>query len=185
MWCQSVLIAATLLFPLLSYGQLPQQGSSLDGISSLLESLQAEILFPLDGGYSKLPQSSENDFFPCHYRLFSRSEGMEIRFFFQPDSLGKIPPQIESRRLALHLCSNDEQAVITARSLSELELETLFGADWGKVHLFPPKFAFGNGAPYCQMLSIYKTGRGMIHLFFLFAKPSPVVENRLYLARFQ
>ena len=185
MWHWLIIVIWALLLPHFSYGQFPGQKGFRDDIASLLSSLQAEILFPLDGGYSELSQHSETAFFPCHYRISSRSEGMEIRFFLQPDTAGKIPPQIESRRLALHLCSNDEQAVITARSLSEVELDILFGADWGKVHLFPPKPEFGNGAPYCQMLSIYKTGRGMIHLFFFFAEPSPLVENRLYLARFQ
>lgn len=179
------IVAGAILIPSFAVGQLPVGQEIPEVIRPLLATLHAEILFPLDGGYSTLPQLRETAFLPCHYRLFSRSEGMEIRFLLQPDSSENIPPHIESRRLALHLCSNDEQAVITARSLSEVELETLFGADWGKVHLFPPKPEFGNGAPFCQMLSIYKNGRGMIHIFFLFSEPSQLVENRIYLARFQ
>ena len=185
MWHWLRLLSWLVLLPALSFGQVPRKEDLPSELLPLLNSLQAEILFPLDGGYSVLSQLGETAFFPSHYRIISRNEGMEIRFFLQPDTVGNTLPQIESRRLALHLCSNDEQAVITARSLSEVELEDLFGADWGKIHLFPPKPAFGNGAPYCQMLSIYKMGRGMIHLFFLFSKPSPLVENRLYLARFQ
>ena len=163
------------------------QGEIPGPTRALLQSLQAELLFPLDGGYRVVPEVHHQAFFPCHYRLSPRVEGIEVRFFLQPDILEEeeIPPQLESRRLALHLCSNDENAVITARPLDEVELGALFGADWGQVHLFPPKQAFGNGLPYCQMASIYKKGRGMIHIFTLFAEPSAIVENRLYLARFQ
>jgi len=161
------------------------QGELPSTIWPLLESLQAELLFPLDGGYLPVSEVNHQAFFPCHYRLSSRAEGIEIRFFLQPDDSEKIPPQLESRRLALHLCSNDENAAITARPLDEVELTSLFGSDWGQIHLFAPKQAFGNGMPYCQMVSIYKKGRGMIHIFLLFAEPSVIVENRLYLARFQ
>jgi hypothetical protein len=160
------------------------QGEIPPTTRAMLQLLQAELLFPLDSGYRVAPET-HRDFFPCHYRLSSRAEGIEIRFFLQPDVSQEIPPQLESRRLALHLCSNDENAVITARPLDDVELAALFGADWGQVHLFPPKQAFGNGLPYCQMASIYKKGRGMIHIFTLFAEPSVIVENRLYLARFQ
>lgn len=180
-----LIIAGAVLVPPFSFGQLPAGQEIPEDVRPLLKMLHAEILFPLDGGYYALPHLREAAFQPCHYRLFSRSEGMEIRFLLQPDSSENIPPHIESRRLALHLCSNDDQAVITARDLNEVELETLLGADWGKVHLFSPKPEFGNGAPFCQMLSIHKNGRGMIHIFFLFSEPSQLVENRLYLARFQ
>lgn len=150
----------------------------------LLQRLEAELLFPLDGGYKPMPLPGKNAFQPVHFQLYSREEGLQIRFFLQPDTSSRLNPHLESRRLALHLCSNDENAIITARDLTTLEQESLFQSDWGKVHLFPPKPEFGDGAPFCQMLSIYKEGRGMIHIFILFQEPSPIVENRLYLARF-
>ena len=179
-----------MLLPVLVFGMMghcpPSRAQEpLPGhVRAFLDTLGAELLFPLDGGYKAVPLPRSPGFYPVHYLLRSTSEKLDIRYSFQPDTSTQTPPHLEARRLALHLCSNDENAMITARDLTDLEREELFNADWGKVHLFPPKQEFGDGAPFCQMLSIYKKGRGMVHLFIMFEEPSPLLENRLYLVRF-
>ena len=152
-------------------------------VAGMLTACRAELLFPLDGGYkSRLVE--DNPYFHYQYELYSRQEKMDIRFLFQPDPSPDIIPHLESRRLMMNICSNDDKAAITARDLTTQELTELFNADWGKVYLFPPKAGFGNQAAFCQMLTLFKEGRGFIHIIYLFNKPSPLVENRLYLVRF-
>lgn len=156
-----------------------------DKFSEALQRLHAEVMPPLDGAY-KVYRPALNDTQNCQWALRSRKERLEIRYLAAPFSTRKPNlkyPSIAAHRLAMHICSNEENSIITARDLTEHEQETLYNADWGRVYIFPPKLNFSPYA-YCKMVALYKEGKGMAYIFNLFDNPSPNIDSRLYSFRF-
>ncbi|MEM6378485.1 MAG: hypothetical protein AAF705_09735 [Bacteroidota bacterium] len=150
-----------------------------------LQMLNAEVLLPLDGDYRAF--IPDNNFTQnCPWALRSRKERLEIRYLTSPFTTQKRAqkyPSIAAHRLAMHVCSNEEDAIITARDLSKHEQEVLYNADWGRVYIFPPKTDFSSFA-FCKMIALYKEGKGMAYIFNLFDNPSPNIDSRLYSFRF-
>lgn len=147
--------------------------------------LNAEVMPPLDGAY-KTYKPARNSTQNCQWALRSRKERLEIRYLATPLSAQKHTrkyPSIAAHRLAMHICSNEEDAIITARDLSAHEQEVLYNADWGRVYIFPPKLDF-SPYTYCKMVALYKEGKGMAYIFNLFDNPSPNIDSRLYSFRF-
>lgn len=176
---QSKLILLLLAIPL---GMTAQKPLPPEFLNRLME-VGAEMLIPLDGGY-KGEEGEKNPYCSWDYALRSRLERLEIRYVVRPDTAdSRRSPAIDAHRMALNLCSNDEDAVMTARNLTEEELYDLYNADWGRVYNFPPKLFF-SASRYCQMLAMYKAGRGLIFVFLLFDEPTPEIEHRLYAMRF-
>lgn len=150
-----------------------------------LQLLNAEVMPPLDGDY-RVFRPSENFTQNCQWALRSRKEKLEIRYIASPFTKQKRSqayPSLAAHRLAMHICSNEEDAMITARDLTEHEQEVLYNADWGRVYIFPPKLDF-SPYTYCKMIALYKEGKGMAYIFNLFDNPSPNIDSRLYSFRF-
>ena len=172
---------------LLIFNSLPlkAQPSVEDEFRAALEKLNAEVMPPLDGDYKawrplkNLTQNSD-------WAIRSRKEKLEIRFLTSTVSDNQPTmkyPSIAAHRLALHICSNEENTGISARDLTEHEQEDLFNADWGRIYIFRPKLDFAQNA-YCKMVALHKEGKGMAYIFYLFDEPSPNIDNRLYAFRF-
>lgn len=177
------IILLFLITPLLIKAQ--QNWKINEEFDNALQLLNAEVMPPLDGAY-KTYNPSQNSTQNCQWALRSRKEKLEIRYLATPLSLGKKTqqyPSIAAHRLAMHVCSNEENAIITARDLSEHEQEVLYNADWGRVYIFPPKLDFSSYT-YCKMIALYKEGKGMAYIFNLFDNPSPNIDSRLYSFRF-
>lgn len=150
-----------------------------------LQLLNAEVMPPLDGGY-KAYSPAQNTTQNCQWGLRSRKEKLEIRYLATPFITQKHSENyhpIAAHRLAMHVCSNEENTIITARDLSDHEQEVLYNVDWGRVYIFPPKPDFSSYS-YCKMIALYKEGKGMVYIFNLFDNPSPNIDSRLYSFRF-
>ena len=59
-----------------------------------------------------------------------------------------------------------------------------FNADWGQVIFFQPKSVFSHKA-HCKMLALYKEGKGMAFVFFLFDKGTLELDRRFLALRFK
>lgn len=147
----------------------------------LLETTGLDFFQPLDGRYFAQTYL-KNEFLNADYIIRSRKEKLEIRYNLFPDDPGSESddfPHIRSIQMATHLASNDDDSIVTAVSLGERDLgEDRFNADWGKLFYFRPKIGFSTRG-HCQMLALYKEGKGMAFVFYLFDEAGEFLDNRL------
>lgn len=151
-----------------------------------LDKMNAEVIPPIDGSY-KAYNPFENNTQNCHWAIRSRKDGLEVRYLLVPFSENQPIsnyPGLAASRMAMHICSNEENSVITSRDLTDHEQEVLYNVDWGKVFIFPPKLDFSPYA-YCKMVVLYKENQGLAYIFNLFDEPSQNIDNRLYTFRFK
>lgn len=153
-------------------------------ISTLLEHLNGEILQPLDGDYRPV-RIFDNPIQTYHWAIGSTREQLEIRFLVIPDEGQRVMdyPHLEASRIAMQVCSNEPDAAITARDLTEEERTNLFHADWGRIFMFPPNQRFGLYL-HCKMITLFRENRGIMVIFQLFDEPSPAIDNRLHSFQF-
>lgn len=156
------------------------------GLSTALLQMNAEVLPPIDGGYKGF-QPPENFTQNCQWAIRSRKDGLEIRYLLAPDppeSSASPNPHLAAHRLAMHISINDENALMTARELTDNEREVLYNADWGKVYVLTPKPDF-SPFTYCTMVALYRKGSGLAYIFNLFDEPSQNIDNKRYTFRFR
>jgi len=173
-----------LVLPLSLYLQAQPAQYIPEDFATLLEQTGLELLYPLEGTYRAL-RPEENPVQPYQLSLWSADEKLEIRYFLRrldADTPEAMAPHVETHRLAFHLANNGGSA-ISARGLTQKELEDEFNADWGAVYIFRPKLAFSDRRN-CKMLCLYKEGKGMALSFLLFDHPNPLIDSRLYTLSF-
>lgn len=155
-------------------------------LSAALQFMDAEVMPPIDGGYRGF-RPPDNFTQNCHWAIRSRKDGLEIRYLLSPDQEEQPisnHPELAAHRLAMHICSNEENAIMTARELTDNEREVLFNADWGKVYILSPKADF-SPYTYCKMVVLYRENSGLAYIFNLFDEPSQNIDNKLYTFRFK
>ncbi|MFN3785550.1 MAG: hypothetical protein ACK4RS_01805 [Thiothrix sp.] len=168
--------------------QLTAQIDHTPRFSRLLEEAQLDFYEPLENSYRDVPVWKEAAHYqPYDFAIRSRRDHLEIRYQILPyrdNDLKFAAPQVEAVRLAMHLATNQDESIISGFSIDEEELKTDFNADWGKVFIFQPKKSFSN-RPHCKMLALYREGKGLAFVFFLFDQPSQEVDNRFVALRFK
>lgn len=157
-----------------------------DELHTALQLMEAEVLPPIDGGYKSF-RPPENFTQNCHWAVRSRKDGLEIRYLLAPYNREhpiNDHPGLAAHRLAMHIGSNTENAVMTARDLTDNEREVLYNADWGKVYILSPKADFSTYT-YCKLVVLYREDSGLAYIFNLFDEPSQNIDNKLYTFRFR
>ena len=149
--------------------------------------IEIDIFEPVEGKY-KSRRSFKNDYQQIDHTIFSKSEGMEIRYSILPAVESDPSTQVhhvEFMRVISSIAPNDEEeeTPITVHTLPESTLKKEFNADWGSVAYFKPKPKFSS-KQHCRLLSLFAAERGTIHIFFLFDEPSKDLDHRFYSARF-
>lgn len=154
-------------------------------VQARLDACQIDLILPVESDYKAI-RAEANSFFPADLELRSRKEKMEIRYRFLPDtSLGTASsyPHLNANAQAIHLASNEPNAIISGHSFSIEELTEQFNADWAMLYTFPPKNGF-SGRTTCRLLALYREGVGMAYVAFLFDQPPLSLDARLYALRF-
>jgi len=151
-----------------------------------LEQVQIDLYTPVEGKYKSL-RPSRNDYQPIDHIIFSKQEDLEIRYaiipFNEKDKSTQVP-NIDFMRVVTSCATNrQEDAVISMHGLDEDDLIEHFNADWGNIAYFQPKVRFSN-RKHCRLLGLYKEGRGMVYVFFLFDEADRMLDNRLQALRF-
>lgn len=148
----------------------------------LLETSGLDFFQPLDGRYTSQAYL-KNDLLSADFIIRSRREKLEIRYNVFPDdpySDSDDLPHIRAVQMATHLASNDDDSIITALALEDHDLgEERFNADWGKLFYFRPKSGFSI-REHCQMLVLYKAGRGTVFVFYLFDEAGEALDRRFF-----
>ncbi len=143
-----------------------------------------DLNLPVESDYRSV-RIEENTFFDIHLQLRSRQERMDMLFQFLPYSeLKSDHPHLPANTMAMHLASNEPDAIIAGHSFSVSDLTEQFNADWAMLYTFPPKRAFSVRTT-CRLLALYREGVGMAFVAFLFDDPPITLDARLYALRFR
>lgn len=132
--------------------------------SQMLSAIGASYYPPLDAGYSPI-KTLEEPFWGSHFFTFSRREQIAIKIVV--DTTLQSYPNIQLGRWLAQIASNEPEDVISRVPLNPGVLLDQYGADWGGLYFFKPKFS-STFYSECKLLALYKEGKGMIILFFLF-----------------
>lgn len=116
------------------------------------------------------------------FAMRARREDLEIRYVLpvQRANASDDYPHILSFTTVTHVATNEEgSAQIASHRIAAKDLKDRFNADWGSVYFFKPKPGFSNKR-HCKMLALYKEGKGMVYVFYLFDKAGEVLEQQQY-----
>lgn len=150
-----------------------------DDFNQLLQQVEAQLVLPVETDYKDIRPVS-NPWMDYDFSIRSRKERMEIRYKISPyqqEDKSFYAPHVKAMRAALQLATNDEDALVSTIALSSKSLTEDYQADWGKLYTFQPKESFSHRNT-CQMITLYRKGKGMIFLFFLFDKPPLQLDYR-------
>ncbi|MCB0630039.1 MAG: hypothetical protein R2824_25265 [Saprospiraceae bacterium] len=171
------LIAGLLLLPLAIAAQridIPQD------FNQLLEQVDAYLILPVeDGGYKDI-RPFTNRWLNYDFSIRSRKERLEIRYKVVPykeQDLRFHAPHVLAMQAMMQVATNDEEAIVSSLAISEKSLKEDYFADWGQLFTFVPKLEFSQKST-CQMVSLYREGKGMILLFFLFDRAPAQLDYR-------
>jgi hypothetical protein len=96
-----------------------------------------------------------------------------------------LVPNVQTTSTLASIASNEEiYATIAIHKIKEEDLSAAFNADWGSLFYFQPKRSFSRFR-YGKLLSLYKIGKGMIYVLFLFDEADEDLENQFYTVRFR
>lgn len=152
---------------------------------SLTKACNIEFLKPLDAGYKSI-WVGKNSLQQYDFAIRSRKEKLEIRYLIEPHQENNPTfsvPHMKCIQKVLTIASNEQDVVMTGLDISEKSLQEDYNADWGKVFFFRPKAQFST-YKHIKMLALFKEGRGMAYVFFLFDKPTRNLDNRIIALRY-
>jgi hypothetical protein len=130
----------------------------------MLSAMGVSYYPPLDAGYKPI-KALEEPFWGAHYATFSRRDQIEIKIVM--DNTIQDYPNIQLGRWLAQIASNDAEEVISRVPIDSEVLMHQYGADWGGLYFFKPKFS-STFYSECKLLALFKEGKGMIFIFFLF-----------------
>lgn len=152
----------------------------------LATEMAVDFMAPLDAGYKDV-RTYSNPHQNYEFAIRSRKEKLEIRYHLEPEVEDKPMtriPHVRCMQMIANVASNEEDTRVSALSLPDsIGLDQL-NADWAKVFFFTPKETFSTRYT-CQMLAMYKEGRGMVFAYLLFNKPPMELDSRLLTVRFE
>lgn len=149
-----------------------------------MELIEIDIFEPLEGKY-KSKRSLKNNYQSIDHTIYSKKEGLEIRYAILPTrrtDLSTQVPHVEFMRVISSIAPNEEDVPVSVHTIPEEHLKN-FNADWGCTAYFKPKPTFSD-KKHCRFLSLFSEDKGTIHIFYLFDEPSKHLDNRFYSVRF-
>lgn len=156
-----------------------QQVALSEEFNELLARVDADVILPVEAAYRDI-RPLKNRWMDYDFSIRSRKEKMEIRYKvlpFKKENRTFYAPHVKAMQVMMQVATNDQEAVVSALSLSEKSLKEDYRADWGKLFTFQPKEEFSNKQT-CQMITLFREGRGMVFLFFLFNRPPSQLNYR-------
>lgn len=151
-----------------------------------LEAMDIDIAIPVERSYRN-KRVRRNVFFQYDYAIRSKRKKVEIQYALTPsDQLSSFIPSIYTTTITTSIASNlEHRATIAVHEIETTELSEVFNADWGRITYFQPKRSFSK-YQYGKLLSLYKSGKGMISILFLFNAGQEEEVERLSLpAKFE
>ncbi|NNE29429.1 MAG: hypothetical protein HKN16_07320 [Saprospiraceae bacterium] len=109
--------------------------------------------------------------------VFVPKEKYRLLVFFKPEGNPPIP-HVEATLKANHFAKNAEHSMVAIHTFDQEGLDK-HNVDWGATYYFKPKEDFSFFAE-CQMICLFKLGKGSIFLLYLFDDFSPQVEEKIW-----
>lgn len=137
--------------------------------------MDLEFLAPLENSYKKV-KASESIIVDFDFEIKARKADMRIGFALFPERKNAITfPHIKVSNMAISAATNEDlDARLVLHEMSREDLEN-YQADWGAVVFFQPKRIFSD-KDHCKMLALYKEGKGLVYVFYLFDEGSEEVD---------
>ena len=186
---QAIHLKYLLLLICLSWGSVSTSMAQIDlteDFTALAAEMGVDFMAPLDAGYKDIRVYS-NPHQVYELAIRSRREKLEIRYHLELEEENKPMtriPHVRCLQMIANVASNEDDTRVSALSLPDSISLQMLNADWAKVFFFTPKKTFSTRQT-CQMLAMYKEGRGMVFAYLLFNKPPFALDNRLLTVRFQ
>lgn len=178
-----------LLLSCLSWAGVATSAAQIDlteDFTTLTTEMGVDFMAPLDAGYKDI-RTYANPHQAYELAIRSRREKLEIRYHLEPEiddqPMTRIP-HVRCLQMIANVASNEDDTRVSALSLPDSVSLEMLNADWAKVFFFTPKKSFSSRLT-CQMLAMYKEGRGMVFAYFLFNKPPIELDSRLLTVRFE
>ncbi|MFT7605063.1 MAG: hypothetical protein ACI8VT_002656 [Saprospiraceae bacterium] len=154
-----------------------------ESFAATLNQMDLDIAIPVERSYRN-KQVQKKSFFNSALTIRSRKKKIEIQYALFPDHQFLVP-NVQTTSTLASLASNEEiYATIAIHKIKEEDLSEAFNADWGSLVYFQPKRSFSRFR-YGKLLSLYKKGRGLIYVLFLFDEADEDLENQFYSVRFR
>ncbi len=132
-----------------------------------LEKMDLILSLPIENNY-KIKKRSTSEFFKADYILKSRKRKVEIQYLLLIDTTEKIIPSIHASTIVSTLAQNKEAySTIAVHKIDNTILLESLHADWGAISFFQPKRSVSK-YKHAKLVSLYKTGKGMVYVLFLF-----------------
>jgi len=168
------LLSCCLLFFIFSNNAFTQMQIPKD-FAKKLKYMELEFLPPLENSYKKI-RYSESITVGFDFAIKSKKVDMTIGFSLLPEGKNAITfPHIKVSNMALSAATNENEAArLVMHEMSKKDLEN-YHADWGAVVFFQPKRIFSD-KDHCKMLALYREGKGLVYVFYLFDEASEEVD---------
>lgn len=143
--------------------------------SKKLVQMDLEFFPPLENTYKKI-KASESLIVDFDFEMKARKGDMRIGFALFPERKNTMTfPHIKVSNMALSAATNEnEEARMVLHEMSKEDLES-YQADWGAVVFFQPKRVFSD-KDHCKMLALYREGKGLVYVFYLFNEASEEID---------
>ena len=140
-----------------------------------LVQMDLDFLPPLEKTYKRI-KASESIIVDFDFEIKARKKDMRIGFVLLPEKKNAITfPHMKASNMAISAATNeDENARMVLHEMSKDDLEG-YQADWGAVVFFQPKQILSD-KDHCKMLALYREGKGMVYVFYLFNKGSEEID---------
>ncbi len=168
------LLSFSLLFLYFSNNVFAQVKTTKSFTKKLIQ-MDLEFFPPLENSYKKI-KASESIIVDFDFEIKARKKDMRIGFVLFPEKKNAMTfPHIMASNMALSAATNeDEEARMVLHEMSKEDLES-YQADWGAIVFFQPKRIFSD-KDHCKMLALYREGKGIVYIFYLFNKASEEVD---------
>ena len=144
-----------------------------------MEVMNMTFVQPLEQSYKRIKTKS-NIILDADFTMKAKKADMEIRFALFPEGEKSFSfPHISVMSKAASVATNeDEDAPMVLHEMSKKDLAT-YEADWGATVFFQPKELFTD-KKHCKMLALYREGKGLAYVFYLFNEASEEVDFQKY-----
>ncbi|MFK8009345.1 MAG: hypothetical protein AB8H03_23490 [Saprospiraceae bacterium] len=168
------LLSCCLLFFIFSNNTFTQIKTS-KSFAQKIAKMDLEFLTPVENSYKKV-NASESIVVDFDFEIKARKADMRIGFALFPERKNAVTfPHIKVSNMAISAATNDDpEARLVLHEMSKEDLES-YQADWGAVVFFQPKRIFSD-KDHCKMLALYREGKGLVYVFYLFDEASEEVD---------
>ena len=137
--------------------------------------MDLEFLAPLENSYKKI-KASESIIVDFDFEIKAKKGDLKIGFALFPEGKNALTfPHIKVSNMAFSAATNqDQEARLVLHEMSKEDLES-YHADWGAIVFFQPKKIFSD-KDHCKMLALYREGKGLAYVFYLFDEASEEID---------